>query len=52
MPIYTSLFSKLGWAGIACTVIALAVLPLMRKLSAQHHAHNNPAPLPTIGSEQ
>ncbi|HSR65591.1 MAG TPA: oligopeptide:H+ symporter, partial [Xanthomonadaceae bacterium] len=37
MPIYTSLFSKLGWAGIACTVIALAVLPLMRKLSAQHH---------------
>jgi POT family proton-dependent oligopeptide transporter len=54
MPIYTSLFAKLGWAGIACTLIALAVLPLMRKLSAQHQAHNKAtdAPLPTIGSEQ
>ena len=54
MPIYTSLFSKLGYAGIACTLIALAVLPLMKKLSAQHHDHNNPTggPLPTIGSEQ
>jgi POT family proton-dependent oligopeptide transporter len=50
MPIYTSLFAKLGWAGIACTVIALAVLPLMRKLSAQHHAHNNPVPLRRLGS--
>jgi POT family proton-dependent oligopeptide transporter len=23
-----------------CTAIALAVLPLMRRLSATHHAHN------------
>jgi len=54
MPIYTSLFAKLGWAGIVCTLIALAVLPLMRKLSAEHHAHNKATetPLPTIGSEQ
>ncbi|MDE3073735.1 MAG: oligopeptide:H+ symporter, partial [Pseudomonadota bacterium] len=54
MPIYTALFSKLGYAGIACTLIALAVLPLMKKLSAQHHEHNNASggPLPTIGSEQ
>ncbi|MEO9078915.1 MAG: oligopeptide:H+ symporter [Rhodanobacter sp.] len=54
MPIYTNLFSKLGYAGIVCTLIALAVLPLMKKLSAQHQSHNAAinAPLPTIGSEQ
>ncbi|HET7921218.1 MAG TPA: oligopeptide:H+ symporter, partial [Gammaproteobacteria bacterium] len=37
LPIYTSLFNKLGYAAIVCTVIAFAVLPLMRKLSAEHH---------------
>src|SRR5574337_584806 len=37
MPLYTRLFNWLGVAGIACTLIALAVLPLMRKLNAQHH---------------
>ena len=54
MPIYTNLFFWLGVAGVVCTLIALAVLPLMRKLSAQHKAHNATfdAPLPTIGSEQ
>jgi len=54
MPIYTHLFFWLGVAGVICTVIALAVLPLMSKLSAQHHAHNiaTDTPLPTIGSEQ
>jgi POT family proton-dependent oligopeptide transporter len=40
LPIYTSLFNKLGVGAVACTVIALAVLPLMRRLSATHHAHN------------
>jgi POT family proton-dependent oligopeptide transporter len=40
LPIYTSLFNKLGMAAIVCTLIALAALPLMRKLSAQHSAHN------------
>jgi POT family proton-dependent oligopeptide transporter len=39
LPIYTSLFNKLGVGAIACTVIALAALPLMRKLSAQHSSH-------------
>ncbi|MFL6672086.1 MAG: peptide MFS transporter [Massilia sp.] len=39
LPIYTSLFNKLGIGAIACTVVALAVLPLMRKLTATHHAH-------------
>ena len=38
MPIYTRLFNWLGVAGIVCTLIALAVLPLMRKLNADHHA--------------
>jgi proton-dependent oligopeptide transporter, POT family len=38
MPIYTHLFNWLGAAGIVCTLIALAVLPMMRKLNANHHA--------------
>jgi POT family proton-dependent oligopeptide transporter len=54
MPIYTTLFFWLGVAGVICTLIALAVLPLMKKLSTEHHAHSNATdtPLPTIGSEQ
>jgi POT family proton-dependent oligopeptide transporter len=39
LPIYTSLFNKLGVLAIVCTVIALAALPLMRKLTATHNAH-------------
>lgn len=39
LPIYTSLFNKLGIAAVLCTLIALAVLPLMRRLTAAHHAH-------------
>lgn len=39
LPIYTSLFNKLGIGAIACTLIALAALPLMRKLTATHHSH-------------
>ncbi|MGH8282225.1 MAG: MFS transporter, partial [Gammaproteobacteria bacterium] len=41
MPIYTKLFNALGVAGIICTVIALAMLPLIRKLNADHHEHNS-----------
>jgi proton-dependent oligopeptide transporter, POT family len=41
LPIYTSLFNKLGYAAIVCTLIALAVLPLMRKLSAEHHSNKH-----------
>jgi len=54
MPIYTNLFFWLGVAGVICTLIALAVLPLMKKLSTEHHAHNiaTDTALPTIGSEQ
>ena len=36
LPIYTNLFNKLGYAAIACTIIALVVLPYMKKLSAAH----------------
>jgi POT family proton-dependent oligopeptide transporter len=39
LPIYTALFNKLGFAAIVCTLIALAALPLMRKLTATHHSH-------------
>ncbi|QSX38395.1 peptide MFS transporter [Shewanella sedimentimangrovi] len=40
LPIYTSLFNKLGMAALVCTFIALAVLPLMRRLTDTHHSHN------------
>jgi POT family proton-dependent oligopeptide transporter len=40
LPIYTSLFNKLGIGAVICTGIALAALPLMRKLTAQHQAHS------------
>jgi POT family proton-dependent oligopeptide transporter len=39
LPIYTSLFNKLGMGAIVCTLIALAALPLMRKLTASHNSH-------------
>jgi POT family proton-dependent oligopeptide transporter len=54
MPIYTNLFFWLGVAGVICTLIALAVLPLMKKLSNEHHAHSvaTDTALPTIASEQ
>jgi len=39
LPIYTSLFNKLGMGAVACTVIALLALPLMRKLTASHQSH-------------
>jgi POT family proton-dependent oligopeptide transporter len=39
LPIYTSLFNKLGVGAIVCTLIALAALPLMRRLTATHHSH-------------
>ena len=39
LPIYTSLFNKLGVAALVCTAIAIAVLPLMNRLSRTHHEH-------------
>jgi POT family proton-dependent oligopeptide transporter len=53
LTIYTALFNKLGFAGIACTVIAIAMLPLMNKLSASHSdAATNHDPLPAVRSEE
>ncbi len=53
LTIYTSLFNKLGFAGIVCTAIAIAMLPLMNKLSASHSdtAVGN-SPLPAVRSEE
>ena len=53
LTIYTSLFNKLGFAGIVCTAIAIAMLPLMSKLSASHSdtAAGN-SPLPAVRSEE
>jgi POT family proton-dependent oligopeptide transporter len=56
MPYYTNLFFWLGVAGVVCTIIALAVLPLMRKLNARHAAHAKLDPavegMPTVISER
>ncbi len=47
LAIYTSLFNELGFAGVLCTAIAIAMLPLMNKLSASHSdPANNHDPLP------
>jgi POT family proton-dependent oligopeptide transporter len=56
LPIYASLFNKLGIAALVCTVIAVAVLPLMKRLSAAHHGSRSvpdaAAGVPTIASEE
>ncbi|MCH1923384.1 oligopeptide:H+ symporter [Shewanella sp. C32] len=54
LDIYTSLFNKLGYAAVVCTIIALAVLPLMRRLTNTHHAHSTSAAesLSDVKSEQ
>ena len=53
LTIYTSLFNKLGFAGITCTLIAIAMLPLMKKLSASHsETGNGHTPLPPVRSEE
>ena len=44
LPIYTALFNKLGMAALVCTVIAIAVLPLMNRLSRTHGAHGVATP--------
>jgi POT family proton-dependent oligopeptide transporter len=54
LVIYTNLFNKLGFAGIACTLMAIVMLPLMNKLSASHAdtAAGNHNPLPASRSEE
>ena len=41
LPIYTSLFNTLGVAALVCTAIAVAVLPLMKRLSDTHHRNTS-----------
>ncbi|MGO4501985.1 MULTISPECIES: peptide MFS transporter [unclassified Dyella] len=50
LNIYVSLFNKLGFVGIACTVIAVVMLPLMNKLSRSHAEVHTP--LPAVHSEE
>ena len=52
LPIYINLFNKLGLVGVGCTVIALAVLPVMRKLSNSHSQNDAALPLPAVHSEE
>jgi POT family proton-dependent oligopeptide transporter len=53
LTIYTSLFNKLGFAGVVCTAIAIAMLPLMNKLSMSHSdAASAGTPLPAVRSEE
>jgi proton-dependent oligopeptide transporter, POT family len=51
LTIYTHLFNELGLAGVVCTVIAIAMLPFMKKLSASH-ADTTATPLPAVRSEE
>jgi POT family proton-dependent oligopeptide transporter len=53
LTIYTRLFNELGYGGVVCTAIAIAMLPLMKKLSTSHAdtaAANTP--LPAVRSEE
>ncbi len=51
LGIYTALFNKLGFAGVACTLIAISMLPLFNRLSASHAAGDvTQAPRPAVGS--
>ncbi|WP_036143232.1 peptide MFS transporter [Luteibacter sp. 9135] len=50
LRIYTSLFNKLGFVGVGCVVIAVAMLPLMKKLSLNHALANVP-PVPPVHNE-
>jgi proton-dependent oligopeptide transporter, POT family len=50
LPIYTSLFNKLGFVGVGCTVLAVLMLPLMRKLSLDHALADVP-PVPPVHNE-
>jgi POT family proton-dependent oligopeptide transporter len=53
LRIYVHLFNQLGFVGLACTAIALGMLPLMGKLSNRHAEHAaDPHPLPPVRSEE
>jgi POT family proton-dependent oligopeptide transporter len=53
LSIYTRLFNELGYAGVICTAIAIAMLPYMKKLSTSHSDTAAAAtPLPAVRSEE
>jgi proton-dependent oligopeptide transporter, POT family len=53
LPIYTRLFNELGFAGVGCTAIAVAMLPLMSSLSKRHsQTARTSTPLPAVRSEE
>ncbi|MBD8898060.1 oligopeptide:H+ symporter [Rhodanobacter sp. DHG33] len=53
LAIYTHLFNILGFVGIGCTAVALAMLPLMKKLSSSHaDMAKHDEPLPAVRSEE
>jgi len=56
LAIYTSLFNKLGFLAVAGTVLAILLLPLMKKLSASHRDGAAdaaaPGPLRTVTAEE
>ncbi len=39
LALYTSLFNKLGYVAVGGTALAIALLPLMKRLSAEHSGH-------------
>jgi POT family proton-dependent oligopeptide transporter len=41
LSVYTNLFTELGWLAAAGVAMSLLLLPLMRKLSDQHHCASN-----------
>jgi POT family proton-dependent oligopeptide transporter len=43
LPLYTKLFTGLGWLAAAGALVAVLLLPLMRKLSREHQRSGNDA---------
>jgi len=52
LNIYVSLFNKLGFVGVGCTVLAVVMLPLMNRLSRSHSETQTHTPLPAVHSEE
>jgi len=39
LPLYTDLFNKLGFVAVGGTLLAILLLPMMKRLSASHNEH-------------
>ncbi|WP_394848056.1 oligopeptide:H+ symporter [Pendulispora brunnea] len=42
LPLYTDLFNKLGFLAVGGTLLAIVLLPLMKRLSESHHGSSAP----------